>query len=129
MMTDLAMRGRMLLWTVALVTAAGAARAGGDAARGEKLYEDCAACHSIERGVNGVGPTLYGIFGRKAGGLDDYRYSPALKRSGITWTAQTLDEFVADPQKKVPGNRMPYSGMPDGRERGDLIAYLQKVSK
>ena len=81
MMTDLAMRGRMLLWTVALVTAAGAARAGGDAARGEKLYEDCAACHSIERGVNGVGPTLYDIFGRKAGELDDYRYSPALKRS------------------------------------------------
>jgi cytochrome c len=76
MMTDLAMRGRMLLWTVALVTAAGAARAGGDAARGEKLYEDC--------GVNGVGPTLYGIFGRKAGELDDYRYSPALKRSGIS---------------------------------------------
>ena len=84
MMTDLAMRGRMLLWTVALVTAAGAARAGGDAARGEKLYEDCAACHSTERGVNGVGPTLYGIFGRKAGELDDYRYSPALKRSGIS---------------------------------------------
>ena len=84
MMTDLAMRGRMLLWTVALVTAADTARAGGDAARGEKLYEDCAACHSIERGVNGVGPTLYGIFGRKAGELDDYRYSPALKRSGIS---------------------------------------------
>src|SRR5438132_13232131 len=65
--------------------APGAARTGGDAARGEKLYEDCAACHSIERGVNGVGPTLYGIFGRKAGELDDYRYSPALKRSGIIW--------------------------------------------
>jgi cytochrome c len=129
MMTDLAMRGRMLLWTVALVTAAGAARAGGDAARGEKLYEDCAACHSIERGVNGVGPTLYGIFGRKAGELDDYRYSPALKRSGIIWTEGTLDTFIADSQATVPANRMPYAGMPNAADRDDLIAYLQKASK
>jgi cytochrome c len=129
MMTDLAMRGRMLLWTVALVTAAGAARAGGDAARGEKLYEDCAACHSIERGVNGVGPTLYGIFGRKAGELDDYRYSPALKRSGIIWTEGTLDTFIADSQATVPANRMPYAGMPNAADCGDLIAYLQKASK
>jgi cytochrome c len=129
MMTDLAMRGRMLLWTVALVTAAGAARAGGDATRGEKLYDDCAACHSIERGVNGVGPTLYGIFGRKAGELDDYRYSPALKRSGIIWTEGTLDTFIADSQATVPANRMPYAGMPNAADRDDLIAYLQKASK
>jgi cytochrome c len=129
MMTDLAMRGRMLLWTVALVTAAGAARASGDAARGEKLYEDCAACHSIERGVKGVGPTLYGIFGRKAGELDDYRYSPALKRSGIIWTEGTLDTFIADSQATVPANRMPYAGMPNAADRDDLIAYLQKASK
>jgi cytochrome c len=119
----------MLLWTVALVTAAGAARAGGDAARGEKLYEDCAACHSIERGVNGVGPTLYDIFGRKAGELDDYRYSPALKRSGIIWTEGTLDTFIADSQATVPANRMPYAGMPNAADRDDLIAYLQKASK
>jgi cytochrome c2 len=129
MMTDLAMRGRMLLWTVTLVTAAGVARAGDDAARGEKLYEDCAACHSIERGVNGVGPTLYGIFGRKAGELDDYRYSPALKRSGIIWTEGTLDTFIADSQATVPANRMPYAGMLNAADRSDLIAYLQKASK
>ena len=118
-----------LLGAAALVAATGTAHAQGDAARGEKLFEQCHACHSVERGTNDVGPTLFGVFNRKAGELDDFRYSPALKRSGITWTAQMLDEFVADPQKKVPGNRMPYSGMPDGRERGDLIAYLQKVSK
>ena len=129
MMTDLATRGRMFLWTVALVTAAGAARADGDAARGEKLYEDCAACHSIERGVNGVGPTLYGIFGRQAGELGDYRYSPALKRSGIIWTEGTLDTFIADSQATVPANRMPYAGMPNAADRGDLITYLQKASK
>jgi cytochrome c len=122
---------RMAALTAAamLLAAAGAARAQGDAARGEKLFEQCHACHSIERGGNEVGPTLFGVFERKAGELDDFRYSPALKRSGLAWTAQTLDEFVADPQKKVPGNRMPYAGMPDARERADLIAYLQKVAK
>jgi cytochrome c len=69
------------------------------------------------------------VFDRKAGELADFRYSPALKRSGITWTEQTLDTFIADPQKMVPANRMPYAGMPDARERADLIAYLQKVAK
>ena len=118
-----------LLGAAALLAATGTAHAQGDAARGERLFEQCHACHSVERGANDVGPTLFGVFARKAGELADFRYSPALKRSGITWTAQTLDEFLADPQMKVPGNRMPYSGMPDGRERGDLIAYLQKVSK
>ena len=118
-----------LIAAATLVAAAGAAQAQGDAARGEKLFEQCHACHSIERGANEVGPTLFGMFDRKAGELDDFRYSPALKRSGIAWTAQTLDEFVADPQKKVPGNRMPYAGMSDARERADLIAYLQKVAK
>jgi len=76
-----------------------------------------------------VGPTLYGVFERKAGELSDFRYSPALRRSGITWTAQALDNFIADPQKLVPANRMPYGGMPDADDRADLIAYLQKASK
>ena len=82
----------------------------------------------IERGVHGIGPTLYAILGRKAGEIADYRYSPALRRSGITWTAEALDTFIADPLASVPANRMPYAGMPDA-DRADLIAYLQKVSK
>ena len=60
------------------------------------------------------------------GGYEDYRYSPALKRSGLTWTVDSLDTFIADPQASVPGNRMPYDGMHDARDRVDLIAYLQK---
>jgi cytochrome c len=100
-----------------------------DAKRGEKLYEECVACHATERGVNGVGPDLHGVFGRKAAELADFRYSPALKRSGITWTAQNLDSYIADPQKAVPANRMPYSGMPEARDRADLIAYIQTVLK
>ena len=113
----------------ALALAAGAAHAEGDAARGEKLYVDCAACHPLERGVHGIGPTLYDIIGRKASGYDDYRYSPALKRSGFTWTVEALDTFIADPQASVPANRMPYAGMPDAGDRADLIAYLQKQAK
>jgi cytochrome c len=109
--------------------AAGGARADGDPARGEQRFGDCVACHSTERDVNGVGPSLYGVFERKAGGLTDFRYSPALRRSGITWTVQALDSFIADPQKMVPANRMPYGGMPDAGDRADLISYLQKASK
>jgi cytochrome c len=118
------MRGTALC-VAALVVAGGANAA--DWAR-EKLAE-CASCHSIEKGVDGVGPSLFGLFQRKAGEVADFRYSPALKRSGITWTAQTLDRYIADPQKSVPGNRMPYSGMPDSGERADLIAYLQKAAR
>ena len=64
------------------------------------------------------------MFGRKAGVGDDFRYSPAMKRSGITWTPQTHRTFIADPQAVVPANRMPYAGMPKAGDRADLIAYL-----
>jgi cytochrome c len=107
---------------------AGAAHADGDAARGEKKFQDCAACHKLEAGANNVGPSLHGIFARKAAELADFRYSPALKRSGITWTPETLDKFIADPQALVPANRMPYAGIADAGDRADLIAYLLKAS-
>jgi cytochrome c len=118
---------RSLVCATALIVGAGTAWADGDAARGEKRFEECAACHATERGVNNVGPSLYGMFDRKAGEAAEFRYSPALKRSGIVWTAQTLDTFIADPQKVVPANRMPYAGLPDADGRADLIAYLQKT--
>ena len=100
-----------------------------DVKSGEKLFEECRACHAIERGVNGVGPDLHGVFGRRAGALEDFRYSPALKKSGITWSRQTLDAYVLDPQKAVPANRMPYGGMPEARDRADLLEYLQQEFK
>jgi cytochrome c len=106
-----------------------AARADGDAARGEVKFQDCAACHKLEAGANNVGPSLHGVFTRKAGELADFRYSPAIKRSGIAWTPETLDKFITDPQAMVPGNRMPYAGMASPSDRGDLIAYLQKAAK
>lgn len=118
-----------LVGALALIASSVTARADGDAARGEKHFAECVACHKIEPGANAVGPSLHNVFGRKAGELGDYRYSPALKRSGITWTPETLDTFLADPQKVVPANRMPYAGMPDAAERADLIAYLRKASQ
>ena len=105
------------------------ARADGDPARGEKKFEDCAACHSLQKGVANVGPSLAGILGRKAGEIEDFRYSPAMKRSGIVWSAQTLAAFIADPQKTVPANRMPYAGMTDAGDRADLLAWLETAAK
>jgi cytochrome c len=107
----------------------GAARADGDAARGEARFQDCAACHRLEADANNVGPSLHGIFTRKAGEIADFRYSPAIKRSGIVWTPETLDKFITDPQALVPGNRMPYAGMANANDRADLIAYLIKASQ
>jgi cytochrome c2 len=128
-MTRLSILVSPLTWAAVLLAASIAARAEGDVVKGEERFKDCAACHSTERGVNSVGPSLYGVFGRKAGELVEFRFSPALKRSGITWTPQTLDTFIADPQGVVPANRMPYAGMPDAGDRTDLNAYLLKVFK
>ena len=116
-------------FALALVMATRPSDAGGDAGRGQKFYEECIACHSLERGVHGIGPSLHGVFNRRAGELSDYRYSPALKRSGIVWTADTLDAFIANSQQFLPANRMPYAGMPNAADRADLIAYLQQVAK
>ena len=118
-----------LLLAAALVAAAPTAWADGDAERGQKKFEECQACHSLDRNAESVGPSLYGVFGRKAGTLADFRYSPAMKRSGIAWSSEGVDAFIVDPQKVVPANRMPYAGMADASDRADLIAYLQKTFK
>jgi cytochrome c2 len=108
-----------------MVLLASVAHAEGDAKRGQKLYDECIACHAPERGAQqGVGPSLFGVIGRKAGDNNDFRFSPALKRSGIVWSERELDAYIADPQKKIPANRMPYSGMSDARDRADLLAYI-----
>ena len=107
----------------------GLARADGDPVRGEARFQECAACHKLEAGVNNVGPSLHGIFTRKAGEIADFRYSPAMKRSGIVWTPETLDKYIADPQAMVPANRMPYAGLASANDRADLVAYLAKATK
>jgi cytochrome c len=113
----------------AVLIGAAAPSVAADASRGEQLFVECASCHTLEKGVHNVGPSLAGLFQRKAGSFDDYRYSPAMKRSNITWTAEELDKFIADPQMIVPANRMPYAGMTNAADRADLIAYLQKAAQ
>jgi cytochrome c len=128
-MRDFATCTNRLILTLALSMATATACADGDPSRGKVLFKECAACHSLEPGVHVLGPSLYGVFNRQAGELADYRYSRALKRSGIIWTADTLDAFIANSQQFLPANRMPYSGMPDSANRADLMAYLQQMLK
>jgi nitrite reductase (NO-forming) len=97
---------------------------GGDPQAGRQVYRKCQACHSLEPGKNTVGPSLAGIVGQKAGNVPNFNYSPALKAANITWDVATLDAYLLDPQKTVPGNRMPFPGLKTENERKDVIAYL-----
>jgi cytochrome c len=111
---------------VALALVAGSAGAKGDPARGEQLYARCAACHALA--YDRVGPHHCGLIGRKAGTVAGFDYSPAMKKSGIVWTARTLNRFLADPARLVPGTTMTYAGIPEPKERADLIAYLEAAA-
>ena len=91
---------------------------------GKQAYQECLACHATGKGVNGVGPSLAGIVGSKAADVPGFQFSGPMKRSGIVWTIENLDKYIADPQAVVPGTRMPYSGMPEARQRAELIQYL-----
>ena len=101
-----------------------------DANRGARVFQACAACHSLERGRHMTGPSLAGIWGRKTGTQKDFhRYSEALKRSGIVWNEATLDKWIADPQAAVPGNFMLFQGLRNPQARADLIAFLHASSE
>jgi cytochrome c len=84
----------------------------------------CVSCHSVKPGVNGVGPSLYGVVGRKAGTLPGYAYSDALKAWGKTLTPEELDTWLTAPMKDVPGTKMVFPGMPDPTKRKEVIDYL-----
>ena len=88
------------------------------------MFRKCQACHSLEPGKNILGPSLAGIIGRKAGSDPSYNYSPAMKQANLVWDAATLDKYLADPEKVVPGNKMPFPGLKTGQDRTDVIAYL-----
>ncbi|MER9432957.1 cytochrome c family protein [Mesorhizobium sp. M0408] len=94
-----------------------------DAEHGKTVFKACAACHATDH-ANRVGPGLGGIIGRKAGTVPGFRYSNAMKKSGIVWDAKIVDAYLESPQKVVPGNRMPYAGLKDPTDRADLVGYL-----
>ena len=106
--------------------ASGRAFAAPDASRGEEVYQSCQDCHSLD--TNDLGPKHRGVFGRKAGSIPDYNYSPALKNSGLTWTEETLDKWLTDPQKLVPGAKM-FFHLDGAKDRADVIDYLKERAR
>jgi len=125
---------RVLAATLSVVLAAAATQAAaqsGDAAQGERLFnQQCKICHTVEKdGRNGVGPNLHGVFGRKAGTAQGFSPSEAMTKSGIVWDDKTLAEYLKDPKTRVPGGRMVFAGLKQQEQLDAVIAYLKKAAQ
>ncbi len=116
-----------ILLSALLALAAAPASATGDAQRGEVVYGRCLACHALA--YDRVGPRHCGLFGRRAGSIAGFAYSPAMLRARIVWNRRTLDRFLASPRNMVPGTSMTYDGVADRTERTDLIVYLKQANQ
>src|SRR5690606_34844771 len=90
-------------------------------------FAQCKACHSAEPGKNGLGPSLAGIYGEKAGAVPGFDFSDAMKNSGIVWNEDALDRFLIDPKGTVPGNKMPFGGLKDAAKRKAIIDYIKAL--
>lgn len=96
-----------------------------DAERGKQLFQACAACHTDR--PDALGPSLKGVVGRKSAALEDFRYSNPMKRANLVWDEENLRAYIANPQSKVPGNRMPYAGLHDPKDVDDVITFLKTL--
>jgi len=112
-----------LIGAVAMLAAAAPAAAEGDPVAGAKVFKRCSSCHSLEAGDNMMGPSLAGVFGRKAGQAD-FKYTKAMAESGLTWDEETLDAYLANPMQVVKGTSMMFR-LPKAEDRANLIAYLK----
>ncbi|MBV8912661.1 MAG: cytochrome c family protein [Acetobacteraceae bacterium] len=114
---------------VAIVLALGpaAAQADGDPAAGKTAFVKCMACHSPKQGENKIGPSLFGIVGRPSHSIPGFAYSDPMKNYNVTWDPPTLDNYLVDPRKTVPGTKMIFPGIKSETERSNLIAYLQTL--
>jgi cytochrome c len=120
----------IMLAALLLTIVPAAASYAADLAAGQQMFARCRICHTLAAGApSAVGPNLHGLFGRKAGSLNDFDYSPAMKASGITWDDDTLAKYLRDPKGFIPGNRMAFPGIEDKKELADLIAYLRQAAK
>ena len=97
----------------------------GDAEAGRVGFGQCRSCHTVEAGVNRVGPSLHAIVGRPVGTVADYRYSTAMAAVGGVWDDQRLYDFLENPRAHVPGTKMTFAGIKDGQRRADIIAWLK----
>ena len=124
------MHRRTLCLMIATALAAGAttALADDDVKAGEAVFKRaCAVCHAAEAGKNKAGPSLAGVVGRKAGAVEGFKYSDAMVNSGLTWSNDTLDKYLADPKTFMPGNRMVYPGLKKEADRKAVIDYLDTL--
>lgn len=103
--------------------------ADGDPAKGKRVFNKCRTCHELTKEKNKIGPHLVGILGRKSGSVEGFRYSSAMKNANIVWSETTIDEYIADPKKYVPGNKMVLAPIKKAQQRADLIAYLKEQQK
>ena len=109
-----------------------AAHAEGDPAAGKKVFNKCKACHFADQKKNKVGPYLLGVVGRKAGSVEGFRYSPAMKKKGeegLVWNEENLDKYLENPRKFIPGNRMAFFGLKKAEDRANVIAYLKSLAE
>ncbi len=118
---------RIGLFALAAAALAASPAVAADAANGEKVFRQCQACHVVDKEQNKVGPHLVGIIGRPAGAAQGFKYSPAMANSGITWTADTIAAYLADPRGYVNGNRMAFAGLKKPEDIADVIAYLENA--
>jgi cytochrome c len=124
-------RAALMLVALGVSTAASPTLAAeGNSTRGQRVFNACAACHSLQLDQNMTGPSLAGLWNRKAGSVASFsRYSPALKSANIVWNDKTLDDWVTDPQHLVPGNQMTFPGIKDAGQRADLLAFLKGATQ
>ena len=112
------------VFTFALASSATA----GDVEKGKKVFVKCGVCHSVEKDVPKVGPSLHGVMGRKAGTLASFKlYSPAMKKAGVTWDDKSIAAFLKSPREFVKGTRMIFVGLKDDAMIADLLAYLKTL--
>ena len=101
--------------------------ASASAADGAKIFSKCKACHSIAKGGgNKIGPALWGVLGRKAGSLSDYKYSKAMSAYGKPWSFEEMDGFLAKPKEWIKGTKMSYAGLKSAKDRASLILYMNE---